>query len=179
MKKLLYLIVLTVAISTSAQEKYLTKTGTLHFEASVPSFEEVAAKNSGVTAILNAETGEFASLALVKGFRFKNALMEEHFNENYAESHLYPKATFRGTIVNFDVNTTQGTYNVKGELTFHGVTNTIEVNGVTLTKQGNTYSLSGSFSANPADYNIEIPKIVRSKIAESITVSFEFNLEPK
>lgn len=179
MKTILYLILLSVAISTSAQEKYLTKTGTLYFEASVPSFEEVAANNKGVTAILNAESGEFASLALVKGFRFKNALMEEHFNENYAESHLYPKATFKGTIINFDANGTNSKYDIKGELTFHGVTKSIEVNGATIIKKGNNYSLSGNFSASPADYNIEIPKIVRSKIAESIDITFEFNLEPK
>ena len=40
-----------------------------------------------------------AALALVKGFRFKNALMEEHFNENYAESNEYPKAVFKGELV--------------------------------------------------------------------------------
>ena len=50
------------------------------FEASVPSFEEVKATNLNVSAVLNTNTGEFAALALVKGFRFKVALMEEHFN---------------------------------------------------------------------------------------------------
>lgn len=58
------------------------------------SFEEVAAKNNVVTAIINTENGEFAALALVKAFRFKNALMEAHFNANYAESNKFPKATF-------------------------------------------------------------------------------------
>ena len=69
-----------------SQEKYLTKSGVLNFEASVEYFEEIKATNTNVTAILNTSNGQFAALALVKGFRFKNALMEEHFNENYAES---------------------------------------------------------------------------------------------
>ena len=99
MKKLIFLFVL-VSVNCLAQSKYLTKTGTVNFEASVPSFEEVKASNNSVTAILNTENGEFAALALVKGFRFKNALMEEHFNENYAESDKYPKAVFRGKITN-------------------------------------------------------------------------------
>ncbi|MBT8273073.1 MAG: YceI family protein, partial [Bacteroidia bacterium] len=81
MKNLVFVLLFAV-MSGFAQQKYLTKAGTLSFEASVPSFEEVAAKNEAVTAILNTENGEFAALALVKGFRFKNALMEEHFNEN-------------------------------------------------------------------------------------------------
>ena len=78
-----------------SQSKYLTKSGLLNFEASVEAFEEIKATNNNVTAILNTENGQFAALALVKGFRFKNALMEEHFNENYAESDEHPKAIFK------------------------------------------------------------------------------------
>ena len=84
--KSVYLFFTLISFFAFSQEKYLTKTGTLVFEASVPSFEEIKATNTNVTAIFNASNGEFATLALVKGFRFKNALMEEHFNESYAES---------------------------------------------------------------------------------------------
>ncbi len=71
MKNVILLALFSISISAVAQSKYLTKTGQLNFEASIPSFEEVAAKNNAVTAILNTENGEFAALALVKGFRFK------------------------------------------------------------------------------------------------------------
>jgi len=101
------------------QTKYLTKTGSLTFEASVPSFEEVKATNSAVTAIMNEENGEFAALALVKGFRFKNALMEEHFNENYAESDDFPKAIFKGKMTRKSL---KDPALLDGELTFHGKT---------------------------------------------------------
>ena len=57
-----------------SQEKLTTKNGKILFEATVPSFEEVKATNDGVTAVLNLKTGEFASLALIKGFHFKVAL---------------------------------------------------------------------------------------------------------
>ena len=90
MKKV-YLLFAFISFIGFSQEKYLTKTGLLNFEASVPSFEEIKATNTNVTAIFNAANGQFATLALVKGFRFKNALMEEHFNESYAESDSYPK----------------------------------------------------------------------------------------
>ena len=42
--KYLYYILFFVSAFSNTQEKYLTKTGELSFEASVPSFEEVAAK---------------------------------------------------------------------------------------------------------------------------------------
>jgi polyisoprenoid-binding protein YceI len=179
MKNILFFLLFCSFTLSIAQGKYLTKTGTIHFEASVPSFEEVASKNENVTAILNTENGEFAALALVKGFRFKNALMEEHFNENYAESHLYPKATFKGKIQNFDISNTQSEYIVSGELTFHGVSKALSNITVTLEQQNGNYILSGNFSANPSDYNIEIPKIVKNKIADSVDVTFEFQLQKK
>ena len=74
MKKLSLLFTF-ISFFCFSQEKYLTKTGVLTFEASVPSFEEIKATNTNVTAIFNASNGQFAILALVKGFRFKNALM--------------------------------------------------------------------------------------------------------
>ena len=61
------------AFHSFCQSKYITKTGAVSFEASVPSFEEVSANTNAVTSILNIENGEFATLILVKGFRFKNA----------------------------------------------------------------------------------------------------------
>src|SRR5688572_15543260 len=104
MKKLIAITAFLLAGSLSAQDKLVTKNGKITFEASVPSFEEVKATNAASTFVLNPKTGEFASLALMKGFRFKVALMEEHFNENYIESDKFPKATFRGKIEGFDLN---------------------------------------------------------------------------
>ena len=107
MMKNIYLLFLCISFTGISQEKYLTKSGVLNFEASVEAFEEIKASNSNVTAIFNAANGQIAALALVKGFRFKNALMEEHFNENYAESDLYPKAIFKGELVGFSLDPLQ------------------------------------------------------------------------
>ena len=84
MKNLLLLLIFGFLSQIQAQERFLTRTGEIQFEASIPSFEPVAAENKTVTAIINPKNGDIAALALVKGFRFENALMEEHFNENYA-----------------------------------------------------------------------------------------------
>lgn len=166
-------------MSISAQNKYLTKTGTINFEASVPAFEEVAAKNKSVTAILNTENGDIAALALVKGFRFKNALMEEHFNENYAESDKFPKATFKGKIKDFNLENLKSSYTINGQLSFHGKTKAFENIAISISSEKDILSIQGTFSAKASDFDIEIPKIVSNKISEDIEVTFEFELHKK
>ena len=159
MKKCILTILCVVSISftLSAQQKFSTKTGTIDFEASVPSFEEVKAKNENVSAILK-DDGTFASLALMKGFRFKVALMEEHFNENYAESSQFPKTTFRGKINDFDmsqISEEEKTFTVSGTVNMHGVDKSIEV-PVIISKEGTTLILTTNFVLKPGDLNIEI-----------------------
>ncbi|MDH7448062.1 YceI family protein [Aquimarina sp. 2201CG14-23] len=178
MKNIIFLLFLYISVGVFAQEKYLTKKGTINFEASVPSFEEVKAKNSTVTAILNADNGEFAALALMKGFRFKNALMEEHFNENYIESDEYPKAVFKGKFIDFDKSNIKNEYLIKGTLTLHGKSKDIEVKG-TVSKDDDTISVSSSFITKPEEFDIKIPSIVSKKIADDISVSLNFSLKKK
>ena len=180
MKNILYIFLL-VSTCLFSQTKYLTKTGIVNFEASVPSFEEVKATNNATTAIINTENGEFAALVMVKGFRFKNALMEEHFNENYAESDTYSKATFKGQMVDFDASklNQNSTFKLNGRLTFHGVTKTLEGVNVILTQENDEIKMTGHFKTLASDFNIKIPKIVSNKIAENIEVSFNFVMKKK
>jgi polyisoprenoid-binding protein YceI len=173
------LFVFFISVMGFSQVKYLTKSGVLNFEASVETFEEIKASNSNVTAIFNASNGEFAALALVKGFRFKNALMEEHFNENYAESDEFPKAIFKGKLTDFSLETIQNTYTINGTLSFHGVTQPIENVSVAVIASENAFHFKGSFVISPNDFDIEIPNIVRSKIADNVTVVFDFELIKK
>ncbi|WP_397363122.1 YceI family protein [Olleya sp. R77988] len=184
MKKIT-IIALTFFISvfTFAQDKYLTKTGRVTFEASVPSFEEVKAKNESTTVILNSENGEFAALVFVKAFRFKNALMEEHFNENYAESDTYPKANFKGKINDFNfeaLNENKQEMLYSGTIEFHGKTKTLDNLAITAFKDedGNVV-LSGIFKVSVDDFDIEIPKIVSSKLSKTVNILFDFILKKK
>lgn len=181
MKKLVYLIAL-INVSAFSQGKYLTKTGETTFEASVAAFEEVKGTSGTTTAILNTENGDLAALALVKGFRFKNALMEEHFNENYADSDDYPKTNFRGTIKDFSLDklsANASTMTLDGTLTFRGETKKLSDLPLNISVNGDVISVSGKFKATPEEFDIKIPKVVQSKITESIEVSFEFDLKKK
>ncbi|MES2543604.1 MAG: YceI family protein [Bacteroidota bacterium] len=159
-----------------AQDKKITKTGKIVFEGSVPSFEEIKAENNSVTCILNTKTGEIASLALVKGFRFKVALMEEHFNENYIESSKYPKATYKGKIQGFDVAALTATakeYKMVGTMELHGKSKQITTTAM-IRKVGDGIEIVSNFILNTDDYAIDIPKVVSKKVSKTISVKTVF-----
>lgn len=177
----LAMVAIMLTISANAQTKYIDKSGQIGFEASEETFEPVKAVNNSVTAILNLEDGQFASLALIKGFHFENSLMEEHFNENYIESETYPKATFKGSLLNFDhsqLSENPTEIEVDGKLKLRekekGVNTTLSVQ-----KVDDSIIMKGSFKVAPSDFDIEIPKIVANKIAEVVIVNVAFKLQGK
>lgn len=179
MKNLFTLGLILFTVALFAQDKVITKNGNINFEASVPAFEEIKAKNENVTCILNTKTGEIASLALIKGFRFKIALMEEHFNENYMESDKYPKATFKGTIINFDLSkltTTYTEYTVKGKLEIHGKSKDIS-SFAKIRKTDKGIDLITNFDVYASDFAIEIPSVVKNKVSNKILISNSFLLK--
>ena len=179
MKNVLIIVFFLITNYSFAQEKYLDRSGTILFEASEGTFEPVKAKNNSVTVILNSNTGEIASLVLMKEFQFRNALMQEHFNENYIESDVYPKATFKGKISTFNLSgltAEKKEFTVTGLLKIHGVEKQIEIK-LLISMDGSYIFLKGYFIATPQDFNIQIPKIVRNKIAKEVKVQLEFKLK--
>jgi hypothetical protein len=177
------LIVALVMITTSSifAQKMMTRSGEITFEASMPAFEEIAAKNNAVSCIFDKTTGDFVALVLVKAFRFKVPLMEEHFNENYMESELYPKATFKGKIVAFDAAKLalgKQLFDVIGDLTLHGVTQKVTTK-MMFAPSAEKMIVTGTFSVKPKDYKIDIPSIVKSKIAEEVQLNLHFELANK
>lgn len=172
---------LSIASIGHSQEKMIDKAGIIAFEASVPSFEEVKATNNSVTFVLNPTTGEIASLALMKGFQFKVALMEEHFNENFIESDQYPKAIFKGKIEGFDMNSLTANpkdFVIKGTLELHGKSKNISVIAK-IRKTSLVCIISSKFSVNASDFNIAIPAVVKDKVTNKINVEiisvFKYN----
>ena len=179
MKTKLVSLLIVISLSSFAQTKMITKSGKVTFEASVPAFEEVKAKNETVTVVLNTSTGDIASLALVKGFRFKIALMEEHFNENYMESDSYPKATFKGKIDNFDVSKlteTSKVYTLKGKMEMHGKAKDITITA-NIKKTNDGIEIDADFSLNTDDFNIEIPSVISKKVSKKVAVKLDATLK--
>jgi polyisoprenoid-binding protein YceI len=182
LKKNLFVIVALLSLGTlaQAQDKYFTKTGKITFSSKAP-LEDIEAKNKTAAAIIDIKTGAIQFSVLMKGFEFEKALMQEHFNENYVESNKYPKAEFKGAIVNNkDINYTKdGTYPaiVKGQLTIHGVTQTIEAPGTIKVADGKIEATS-TFNIRLSDYKISIPSVVKDKINNNVKVSVDTKLDP-
>lgn len=177
MKNIALLFVFTfLSHFISAQDKMLTKTGKITFEASIPSFEEVKAIHENASCVLHLKTGKIASLALVKGFRFKVALMEEHFNESYIESNTYPKATFKGKIEDFKwkhVGSSAKEYRLRGKLELHGKSKDITTTAI-IRKTADGLEIISDFNVNSDDFNITIPKPVSNKISKTIHIKIEY-----
>ncbi len=181
MKKIALFLVCFLIGNTVFSQKLMTRTGEVKFDASMPNLVEIAGKSNTVSAILDQATGSFAANALVKSFKFKSPLMEEHYNENYMESSKFPNSKFVGKIENFSaakLSEAKSTYDLEGDFTLHGVTKKIKTK-VTLSVSGGKVTVVGMFTVHAQDYAIEIPSLVKEKFAEQIKVNFNFVLEGK
>lgn len=182
LKKHLFLfLALSVSVILShAQDRFYTKTGRINFVSKAP-MEDIEGKNKTVTAVLDTKSGAMQFAVQMKGFEFEKQMMQQHFNENYVESDKYPKAEFKGTIVNNkDIRYAKdGTYaaTVKGKLTIHGVTKDVETKG-SIKVNGGKIDASSRFNVLLSDYNIKIPSIVKDKVSNSIQVLVDCSLEP-
>ena len=177
----IFLIVTLIISHAGLAQKYYTKTGLTEFKASVDTFEPVEARNENSTGILNMENGEVAALIFVKSFHFKVALMEEHFNENYMDSDKYPKATFKGKIENFSNESlfeTPKKFMLNGKLTIRGIEREISTEIVMSSLRGKIH-LGATFLVRPGDFDISIPSIVRSKVAEEVKIKLDYELVQK
>jgi hypothetical protein len=165
------LAVIGFAESVQAQKIYSTKSGRISFYSKAP-LEDIEARNTEVESKLASSSGQVVFNLLIKGFQFENQLMQDHFNENYMESNKYPKSSFKGVISNIkQINFTKdGSYpaKVKGELTIHGATRSLETDGTIEVKNGKV-TAKARFPVKLRDYSIG-GSMVGTKIAETIVV---------
>lgn len=167
----------TLCLNSNAQ-LFSTKSGIVSFFSSTP-LEDIKATNSDVESKLLSSTGQLTFMLLVKGFRFPNEMMEDHFNESYLESDKYPKADFKGLITNIsNINFLKdGVYPalVKGNLTIHGVTKEVASSGTITIKNGKP-TAACKFTVKVRDYNIT-GKIIGKELAEVVSVSVDCRYE--
>jgi polyisoprenoid-binding protein YceI len=173
-------VFLFFAAQLKAQDIHITRNGKITF-FSHTNIEDIEAANNEVTSTINTKTGAVQFLVLIKGFQFKKAAMQQHFNSSdYMNSDVFPKADFKGTIK--DVNaidfSKDGTYQilVEGNLTMHGVTNKVAVRG-SVTVKGGKLSSNAKFSVKLADYKVTVPSIATEKVAQAIDVTVICNYQ--
>lgn len=173
-------VLLAISASSFSQDKFYTKTGKISFYSKA-TLENIEAHNRSTTCVLDTKTGNLQFAVLMKGFEFEKALMQEHFNENYVESHKFPKAEFKGQIINAgDINfLADGSHQakVRGKLTIHGVTQDVETMGDLVVKGGKILT-DATFDVALSDYNIEIPNLVKDNIGKTVKIKVDCDLEP-
>lgn len=184
MKKiLLATILLTVFSGFLEAQTYKTRDGNIYFNPNKnQSNKEYSALSKEATAMLKVETAEVALLVPMKSFHFNNALLEEHFNENYLHTNKYPNGTYKGKLIGFDKSmlTKDGEYklNSEGKIELHGVTRDFKA-PVLMTVKGGTATFKCDFPVKAGDHNIEIPELVKPKLAEltplNATITFKLS----
>ena len=176
-KALLAVLLLTYSVCLS--QKFITRTGITKFTASTESFEPVKAISKSTSVLLNGN-GKIAAQLYISTFSFRVALMQEHFNESYMESDVFPKANFEGIIEQFDASHFKKVSHIlKGKLTIKRISKMIQTKIELKKSLSNKIMLKGMFIITPQEFNIKIPSIVRKKIADQIIVTFNYELSEK
>jgi polyisoprenoid-binding protein YceI len=170
----LFFILLIVCLSYSAySQKYTLVKSSVRFFSDA-TIEDIKSENSKSSGLLNRSTGDVVFSIPIKDFEFDKALMKDHFNEKYLESHKFPKAIFQGKFLdlNSDVRDEQPV-KAMGKLTIHGVTKEITIPG-TIEVKGNQIIARSTFIIRLEDYNVAIPQLLWQNIAEDVEVTVEF-----
>lgn len=180
MKHLLAIaIFLCCFLSLKAQNIYQNDSLNVTFDAAnTSSPEEIKAVNKKATVYFDSVSGEIACIMNITDFVFKNALMQEHFNENYMDSDQYPTATFSGTIKDFDLNDIREkkSFIVDGEFEIHGVKRQKKIR-IELQKTNQHIELMSHFKILLEDFKVKIPKLLFYKFAKDIEISIDGHLK--
>ena len=171
---LLKQLLVQAGVEEGDDEIYVADEGKVHLTSEAP-LEVIQCGSHFLRGVIDPEKKTFAFSVSLTSFRgFNSDIQRTHFLENYLEQRKYPQATFTGKLIEdvpFDV---PGTYSVraKGELDIHGVRKERIIKGNLIVKN-NAAQIQTNFSVPVADHGIAIPKIVKQKIAEQISVAVD------
>lgn len=160
-----------------SKNEMLLFNGAITFISDAP-LEWISAKSLNLKGLIDTTSNKFAFEISVSTFDgFNSALQKEHFNENYLETGVFPKATYSGKILDRIDWSKPGKYIVrtKGMLNIHGqaveriIKNTIDITSKEVL-------ITSDFTVPLEDHNIRIPKIVENKISPLIQVQLNANI---
>ncbi|MBI3235203.1 MAG: YceI family protein [Bacteroidetes bacterium] len=178
--KINYLFLLILFTGALNAQIFLCKDGNTSFTSEAP-LELIKAQTNKTSGVLDCAAKNVAFSVDVAAFDgFNSGLQKEHFHENYLESSKYPKATFKGKIIEDIDFTKKGTQTVraKGVFNIHGVDKE-KIVKVKVTIKDKEILVETNFEVPLEDHNIKVPKVVNQKIASIITVDVKANLKPK
>lgn len=178
MKYIALILLVWLGVNQAGQDTYVCKNAKISLFSKAP-LEDIDAHSTTGTSVFNTSTGDLAFSVPIRSFQFQKSLMQEHFNENYMESEKYPNASFHGKVQEKIDVSKDGTYPVTatGTLEVHGVKQSRTIKGNISLNKG-TLTMTSEFIVMCKDHNIEIPKLVFQKIAESIQVKVDATYSP-
>lgn len=174
------LIFFSLAFNFSYAQICVCKDGSVKFTSEAP-LELIKAQSNKISGVLDCPNKTVAFSIDIDSFDgFNSSLQKEHFRENYLETEKYPKAIYKGKIIEDIDFTKNGIYQVrsKGIFTIHG-TEKEKIIKVKISVKDKEILIESSFEVPLEDHNIKIPKVVNQKIASIILVEVKANLKPK
>ncbi len=162
-----------------SQQLYRSSQSTVSFFAGTP-IEDIDAKNEKALSFINIATGEVIVSIPNTAFEFRRPLMQDHFNENYMESGKFPKSEFKGKIDNPGSiawgSSQQYDITVTGKLIIHGIEKTRTLPAHIKCEKDRLLA-ELQFKVALADHNIDRPKILWEKLADTVNVRANFRYE--
>jgi hypothetical protein len=175
----LLLFMSSLQVVLAQDQMLVSEHGVASFTSEAP-LEIIKAESKGLRGVISPKAKSFAFTVNIESFQgFNSDIQRTHFLENYMEQKRYPTATFVGKIIEDVPFDTPGTYSVraKGDLEIHGVRKERIIKGTLVIEPGKAH-ITTNFSVPTADHGIAIPRIVRQKIAEQISVSIDIHFVP-
>lgn len=154
--------------------------GNVRFHSNAPQ-ELIRAESNKLRGAIDLDRNTFAFRVRMNTFEgFNSPLQQEHFNENYMESNIFPEALFSGKIIEDVDLRREGNYRVraKGKMQIHGFAQECIVYAHVLSAK-NKIDIQADFVVTLADYNIKIPRLVYDKLAPQINVAVQASLRPR
>ena len=158
-------------------QSYLTKTGHVEFDSSVP-LHSFTGESDHLVGKINLADSTVDFYVDVNTLKTGIGKRDEDMLETL-EAEKHPFAEFYGKIVSPFQPKTNGsqTVTVKGDFTVHGVSNPVTIEG-TLNKTENGLQIKASWSLNMTNYNIKPPGILFYRVSENIDISISATLPP-
>jgi hypothetical protein len=165
------LFILTCSSPVVYAQRFASRLMNARFESVTP-LETIRAENKNGVLLLDLKSGKVEAAVLIKGFLFRKALMQQHFNDSYMESDKFPKAVFNGAFDPGAVSPHKSgkqPVRVAGMITIHGVEQPHTCVVILEFKEGDCIAAT-SFQLKPEDFSIRIPALVRENINKDLRV---------
>jgi len=164
MKKIIILVCFPLYIFS---QKYIIDNSNVTFFSYAP-IEDIKAESTELQGVVDFSKKEFFFRVPINSFIFPSSLMQDHFNESYLESDLFPVSVFKGNFSSKSEEKKQ-TILTDGSILIHGVEQNISIQ-TDLFIQGEEIIFTSQFYVQLKDFDIKIPKMFINNISEKIEV---------